>query len=64
LRVTINTGIYTLQAGANTFNLNGGGAVNIKSHNDGNDIGTAYAANSWVELIYDASTTVWQDLSQ
>ena len=54
---------HTLQAGANTFNLNGGGAVAIKSHLDvANDIATAYAVGSIVSLVYDG--TQWQDLSQ
>lgn len=54
---------HTLQAGANTFNYNGGGAVAIKSHfNVANNIGTAYAAGSLVTMAYDGS--VWQDLSQ
>jgi hypothetical protein len=53
---------HTLQAGANTFNLNAGGAVNIKSHlNTGNNIGTAYTAGI-VTLIYDG--TQWEDMSQ
>lgn len=54
---------HTLQAGANTFALNGGAAKNIKSHfNVANNIGTAYAVGSIVGLIYDG--TQFQDQSQ
>lgn len=54
---------HTLQAGANTFNYNGSGAVAIKSHlNPANNIGTAYASGGIVRLAYDG--TVWQDTSQ
>jgi len=54
---------HTLQAGANTFNLNAGGAVGIKSHfNVSNNIGTAYANTGTVQLCYDG--TEWVDASQ
>lgn len=54
---------HTLQAGANTFNFNSGGAVNIKSsRNTANNIGTAYAATGIVTLTYDGA--VWLDVSQ
>lgn len=54
---------HTLQAGADTFALNGGTAKNIKSHfNKANNIATAYAVGSIVGLIYDG--TEWQDQSQ
>lgn len=54
---------HTLQAGANTFNLNAGGAVGIKSHfNIANNIATAYAATGLIELIYDGSE--WLDTAQ
>lgn len=62
LRVTVKLG-HTLQAGANTFNLNAGGAVAIKSgRNVANNIGTAYAATGVVTLFYDG--TEWVDVSQ
>ncbi len=54
---------HTLQAGANTFNLNGGGALGIKSsRNVANNIGTAYAATGVIILLYDG--TRWLDVSQ
>jgi Right handed beta helix region len=54
---------HTLQAGANTFNLNAGGALGIKKHtNPANDIGTAYAGNGIIKLCYDG--TLWEDMSQ
>lgn len=67
---TLGTGLsvgiliaHTLQAGADTFALNGGSAKNIKSHfNKANNIATAYAVGSIVELIYDG--TEWQDQAQ
>lgn len=53
----------TLQAGANTLNLNSHGADAIKSHNNAaNDIGTAYAATGVVDLYFDG--TQWLDMSQ
>lgn len=62
LTVTVQLA-HTLQAGANTFNLNGGGALNIKSsRNAANDIGTAYAATGQITLRYDG--TQWVDISQ
>lgn len=54
---------HTLQAGANTFNFNGGGAVAIKSHfNVATDIATAYAATGVIRLQY--SGAAWFDMSQ
>ena len=62
LKVTVKLG-HTLQAGANTFNFNGGGAVAIKMHtNSASDLGTAYAATGVIELLYDG--TAWLDMSQ
>lgn len=53
----------TLQAGANTLNLNGAGAIAIKSHlNVANNIATAYAATGIIDLLYDG--TQWLDMSQ
>ena len=65
LRVVLDLNSRTLQAGANTFNLNGGGALSIVSHYVvGNNIGTAYSANGFIELMYNSSGTVWMDMSQ
>ena len=62
LQLVVKLG-HTLQAGANTFNLNGGGAVNIKSHfNVSNNIATAYAATGIITLLYDG--TEWLDMAQ
>ncbi len=62
LTVTVKLA-HTLQAGANTFDYNAGGAVAIKSsRNAANDIGTAYAATGVITLMYDG--TRWLDLSQ
>ncbi len=62
LSVTIKLA-HTLQAGANTFAYNGGGALGIKSsRNVANDIGTAYASTGVVTLVYDG--TRWLDASQ
>jgi hypothetical protein len=53
---------HTLQAGANTFALNGT-SKNIKSaRNVANNIGTAYAATGTITLLYDG--TQWVDVSQ
>lgn len=62
LRVIVKLA-HTLQAGSNTFNYNGGGALAIKSsRNSANNIAVAYAATGIVELIYDG--TQWLDVSQ
>lgn len=55
---------HSLQAGANTFVLNGaGGTKAIKSHNNpANGIGTAYVSGGIIDMIYDG--TQWLDLSQ
>lgn len=54
---------HTLQAGANTFALNGGAAGAIKKHTDGTtDIGTAYASTGVVKLLKKGA--VWMDMSQ
>ena len=63
LRITLPLDSHTLQAGANTLDLNGAGAASIKSHfNIASDIGTAYAVGSILDLVFDG--TVWQDMSQ
>jgi hypothetical protein len=63
LRLLVNLGIYTLQAGGNTIALNGGATKAIKKHtNPANDIGTAYVAGSIIDVVYDG--TQWQDLAQ
>lgn len=62
LSVTVKLA-HTLQAGANTFNLNAGGAVAIKSHfNVASNIATVYAATGTITLLYDG--TEWLDMSQ
>lgn len=63
LQVTVKLA-HTLQgAGANTFNLNTGGALSIKSHlNTGNNIATGYATGGLITLMYDG--TQWEDMSQ
>ena len=55
---------HTLQAGANTFNYNGGGALSIVSHlNSFSNIATAYSSvGSFIELLYDGFQ--WEDMSQ
>lgn len=54
---------HSLQAGANTFNYNGTGAVAIKSHyNPANNIGIAYVSGGVIQMLYNG--TVWLDLSQ
>lgn len=65
LMLLIDLNTRTLQAGANTLDFNGGGAVAILSHNNpGNNIGTAYAANGFILLVYSSGTPGWLDLSQ
>lgn len=62
LEVVVKLG-HTLQAGANTFNFNGGGALAINSHlNVANNLGTAYAATGVIKLLYTGA--VWADMSQ
>ncbi len=61
LRVVVKLG-HSLQAGANAFVFNAV-SKSIKSHfNVANDIGTAYAATGFIDLIYDG--TQWLDMSQ
>lgn len=56
---------HTLQAGANTFTLNGGSAVAIKSsRNPANNIATAYASTGTITLLYDATGPYYLDMSQ
>lgn len=65
LTLLVDLGANTLQAGANTMNLNAGGAVSIVSHyNVANNIGTAYAAQGFVTLVYNQTSSVWMDMSQ
>ncbi len=62
LTVTVKLS-HSLQAGANTFDFNSGGALAIKSsRNVANDIGTAYASTGIITMIYDG--TRWLDVSQ
>lgn len=54
---------HTLQAGADTFALNGATAVAIRSHfNSANTIGTAYAVTGTVPLCFNG--TFWLDMSE
>jgi hypothetical protein len=54
---------HTLQAGANTFNLNATGAKAIKSgRNPSTNIAVGYLANAVIALLYDG--VEWLDLSQ
>lgn len=54
---------HTLQAGANTFALNGATAVAIKSHfNTATNLATAYAATGIWSGCYNG--TVWLDISE
>ncbi len=56
---------HTLQAGVNTFNYAGSGAVAIKScRNPANNIATAYAATGTITLSYNATNSIWCDVSQ
>lgn|SRR3990167_10925622 len=55
----------TLQAGANTFNLNGT-TKNIKKATNQDDLNTAYVAGSVIEMVYTPGVTTsgcWQVLS-
>jgi hypothetical protein len=62
MQVTVKLA-HTLQVGANTFNLNGGGALGIKSsRNPANNIAVAYASGGVITLRYDG--TQWVDVSQ
>jgi hypothetical protein len=54
---------HTLQAGANTVNINSLGAKNLKSsRNPANNIATGYAAGGILSCIYDGTSVL--DLSQ
>ena len=65
LSLLVDLNSRTLQAGANTLDFNGGGAVSIVScRNIANNIGTAYAANGFVRLVYNSTSSVWMDMSQ
>lgn len=53
----------TLQAGANTIALNGAAVANLKKHTDPSaNIGTAYAANGFINVCFDG--TSYLDMSQ
>lgn len=65
MKLIVDLGIYTLQAGANTLDYIGGGAVAIKvATNPANDLGTAYAANGVIELVYSSGATAWVCMAQ
>ena len=55
----------TLQAGANTFNLNGTSA-SIKKASNLTDLNTTYAVGSVIELVYTPGVSggIWQCLSE
>lgn len=56
---------HSLQAGANTYNYNNGGAVAIKSaRNPANNMGTAMVALGWVDLLYDSTGPYWLNMGQ
>lgn len=65
LRVTVSLA-HTLGTGAgNTFNLNGGGALAIGSHNNPpGGLTTGYALNGKIDLMYSNANGVWVDMSQ
>jgi hypothetical protein len=61
--IKVNTGAYTLQAGANTLAYNGAAAASIFKHtNKAANISTAYAAGSVISLTWDG--VEWLDMSQ
>lgn len=65
LVLLIDLNSRTLQAGANSLNLNGGGAVSIVSARIvANNIATAYSANGFIQVAYNSTSAVWVDLSQ
>lgn len=61
LELHIDTGAYTLNAGANTLTFNGV-TDDIKQHTDAANIADDYSANSIVHVIFDG--TQWLDMSQ
>lgn len=56
------TGGETFQAGANTLNLNGSGAIAVVANTNQANIPVAYATGAYVQLIYNG--TYWADLRQ
>jgi hypothetical protein len=65
LTLLIDLNTKTLAAGAITLDYNGGGVVNIvSSRNTANNIGTAYAANGFIQVSYNSTAGKWVDLSQ
>jgi hypothetical protein len=57
LKIRVKTDT-TLQKGANTINLNGGGAKNIIQNSNGLTLNTTYASGAILDLAYDG--TSWQ----
>lgn len=56
---------HSLQAGVNTFNYAGGGAIAIKScRNPANNIAVAYVSGGLITLTYNNTSSVWCDVSQ
>lgn len=65
LELYITVGAYTLQAGANTFALNGGTAHAIKKSSAPTvDKAVAVAANGTVHLVLNAAADTWLDMSE
>ena len=62
LRVTVANGSYTLQAGANTFNLNTHGVDAIKKASAPTTDIAAIAANAYIDLIWNG--TSWLVMGQ
>jgi hypothetical protein len=61
--LTLSLGSFTLQAGANTLNVNGTGVQSIYSHfAPGTAIAKAYAANSFIQVCQHSG--FWFDMSQ
>lgn len=64
LVVTLATGAYSLQAGANTFSYAGSGAAPIFKHSEiFTNIPTPYQANSLITLVW-SPFNIWLDMSQ
>ena len=65
LVLIVDLAAQTLQAGANTLNYAGGGAVSItRATSTAANLTTAFAANGVIQLIYSTGATAWLCLSQ
>jgi hypothetical protein len=60
--IRVNTGAFTLQAGANTLNYNGAGAASILRGTTGGNLTTAIAAGGVIPLVWNG--TAWIDIAQ